>query len=164
MDRTLPCAAMSLSASMTLPRAVKPFSPTASVSAGNVSAPCARRTASIVGMSALFFFCWSLFARMTPSAAETPIASIVGVSMRRLYTRARPWSVRCYDARSAVWGCHVVPVYVGSLLFGGLLIVASFFGGGHDTDVHAGGDGGHGGDGHDQSHATAWLSLFGLRF
>jgi membrane protein implicated in regulation of membrane protease activity len=50
------------------------------------------------------------------------------------------------------------------LLFGGLLIVASFFGGGHDTDVHAGGDGGHGGDGHDQSHGTAWLSLFGLRF
>jgi membrane protein implicated in regulation of membrane protease activity len=56
----------------------------------------------------------------------------------------------------------VVAVYVGSLLFGGLLIAASFFGGGHDADVH-GGDAGHG-DGHDQSTASAWLSLFGLRF
>jgi hypothetical protein len=52
------------------------------------------------------------------------------------------------------------------LLFGGLLIAASFFGGGHDVEVHAGdaGDAGHGGDGHDQSTASAWLSLFGLRF
>jgi membrane protein implicated in regulation of membrane protease activity len=59
----------------------------------------------------------------------------------------------------------VVAVYVGSLLFGGLLIAASFFGGGHDADVH-GGDAGHGdsGDGHDQGQASAWLSLFGLRF
>ncbi len=56
-------------------------------------------------------------------------------------------------------------VYVGSLLFGGVLIAASFFGAGHDTDVHAGGDTGHGsGDGHDQSQASAMLSLFGLRF
>jgi len=59
----------------------------------------------------------------------------------------------------------VVVVYVGSLLFGGVLIAASFFGAGHDADVHAGGDGGHGsGDGHDQSQASAILSLFGLRF
>jgi len=59
----------------------------------------------------------------------------------------------------------VVVVYVGSLLFGGVLIAASFFGAGHDTDVHAGGDTGHGsGDGHDQSQASAILSLFGLRF
>ena len=60
-------------------------------------------------------------------------------------------------------------VYVGFLLFGGLLIVASFFGAGHDADVHVGdvhvGGDGHGhGDGHDQNQATAWLSLFGLRF
>ena len=57
-------------------------------------------------------------------------------------------------------------VYVGSLLFGGVLIAASFLGAGHDTDVHAG-DTGHGdghGDGHDQSTASALLSLFGLRF
>ena len=59
----------------------------------------------------------------------------------------------------------MVVVYVGSLLFGGVLIAASFFGAGHDADVHAGGDGGHGsGDGHDQSQASAILSLFGLRF
>jgi membrane protein implicated in regulation of membrane protease activity len=59
----------------------------------------------------------------------------------------------------------VVVVYVGSLLFGGVLIAASFFGAGHDADVHAGGDSGHGsGDGHDQSQASAILSLFGLRF
>jgi len=76
--------------------------------------------------------------------------------------------VRCYDARSG--GCRVVVVYVGSLLFGGLLIAASFFGGGHDADVHAGGDAGHGdsgnnvGDGHAQSQASAILSLFGLHF
>jgi len=59
-----------------------------------------------------------------------------------------------------------VVVYVGSLLFGGVLIAASFLGAGHDTDVHAG-DTGHGdghGDGHDQSTASALLSLFGLRF
>ena len=59
-------------------------------------------------------------------------------------------------------------VYVGFLLFGGLLILASFFGGGHDAEAHvgdadAGGGDGHG-DGHDQSQASAWLSLFGLRF
>ena len=59
----------------------------------------------------------------------------------------------------------MVVVYVGSLLFGGVLIAASFFGAGHDADVHAGGDTGHGsGDGHDQSAASAILSLFGLRF
>jgi membrane protein implicated in regulation of membrane protease activity len=58
----------------------------------------------------------------------------------------------------------VVVVYVGSLLFGGVLIAASFFGGGHDADVHAGGDTDHSGDGHDQSQASAILSLFGLRF
>jgi hypothetical protein len=59
----------------------------------------------------------------------------------------------------------VLAVYVGSLLFGGLLIAASFFGAGHDTDVHVGDSGGHGsGDGHDQSQASALLSLFGLRF
>jgi len=62
-------------------------------------------------------------------------------------------------------GSTVLAVYVGSLLFGGLLIVASLFGAGHDTDIHVdlhGGD--HGGDGHDQGHASAWLTLFGLRF
>ncbi len=53
-------------------------------------------------------------------------------------------------------------VYVGSLLFGGLLIGASFLGAGHDADIH-GGDAGHG-DGHDQSSASAWLALFGIRF
>lgn len=60
----------------------------------------------------------------------------------------------------------MVAVYVGSLLFGGLLIAASFLGAGHDTDVHAGDTGhGHPGDGdHEQSQASAVLSLFGLRF
>jgi membrane protein implicated in regulation of membrane protease activity len=64
----------------------------------------------------------------------------------------------------------VLAVYVGSLLFGGLLIVASLFGAGHDADMHVDlhvGDG-HGGqgdtDGHDQTQASAWLTLFGLRF
>ena len=49
-----------------------------------------------------------------------------------------------------------------------LLILASLFGAGHDADVHVdlhvGGDGHGGGDGHDQNQASAWLSLFGLRF
>jgi membrane protein implicated in regulation of membrane protease activity len=59
----------------------------------------------------------------------------------------------------------VLAVYVGFLLFGGLLIVASLFGAGHDTDVHVDLHADHGsGDGHDQSQASAWLSLFGLRF
>lgn len=59
----------------------------------------------------------------------------------------------------------MLAVYVGSLLFGGVLIAASFLGAGHDSDVHAGDTGhGQGGDGHDQSTASALLSLFGLRF
>ena len=65
----------------------------------------------------------------------------------------------------------MVAVYVGFLLFGGLLIAASFFGAGHDADLHVGdvhvgnvGDGHGHGDGHDQNQASAWLSLFGLRF
>jgi membrane protein implicated in regulation of membrane protease activity len=58
----------------------------------------------------------------------------------------------------------VVAVYVGLLLFGGLLIVASLLGAGHDADVHVGDTGHGGGDGHDQGHASAWLTLFGLRF
>ena len=60
----------------------------------------------------------------------------------------------------------MLAVYVGSLLFGGLLIVASLFGAGHDTDLHLGdgGHAGHTGDGHDQSVASALLSLFGIRF
>jgi membrane protein implicated in regulation of membrane protease activity len=58
----------------------------------------------------------------------------------------------------------VLAIYVGSLLFGGLLITASLFGGGdHGGDAHAGGDG-HSGDGHDSNASYAWLSLFGLRF
>ena len=59
----------------------------------------------------------------------------------------------------------MLAVYVVFLLFGGLLIVASLFGAGHDTDVHVDLHADHGsGDGHDQSQASAWLSLFGLRF
>jgi len=59
----------------------------------------------------------------------------------------------------------VLAAYVGSLLFGGLLIVASLFGAGHDTDLHIGdAHAGHGGDGHDQSTASALLALFGVRF
>ena len=61
----------------------------------------------------------------------------------------------------------MLAVYVGTLLFGGVLIVASLLGVGHDSDVHVDlhvGDSGHDGDGHDQGQASAWLSLFGLRF
>jgi membrane protein implicated in regulation of membrane protease activity len=51
------------------------------------------------------------------------------------------------------------------LLFGGVLIAASAVGGGDHG--HGGGEveAGHpGGDGHDQGHGNAWVSLFGLRF
>jgi hypothetical protein len=62
----------------------------------------------------------------------------------------------------------VLAAYVGSLLFGGVLIVASLLGVGHGSDVHVDlhvGDTGHGAaDGHDQSQASSLLSLFGLRF
>ena len=60
----------------------------------------------------------------------------------------------------------MVVVYVGSLLFGGVLIAASFFGAGHDTDVHVGGDTGHGTWRRARSEpgVGAILSLFGLRF
>ncbi len=60
-------------------------------------------------------------------------------------------------------------IYLGSLLFGGVLIAASAFGGAdHGAELHAGGDAGHGGDnashGEAQNQGLAWLSLFGLRF
>jgi hypothetical protein len=54
-----------------------------------------------------------------------------------------------------------VAVYLGALLFGGLVIVATVFGVGHEVDAH-------GGDGADADHGSgtgsALLSLFGLRF
>lgn len=62
-------------------------------------------------------------------------------------------------------------IYLGSLLFGGVLIAASAFGGAdHGGEIHGGGDAGHGGDnaGHGgdnaQNQTPAWISLFGLRF
>ena len=61
----------------------------------------------------------------------------------------------------------MLAVYLGTLAFGALLILASLFGAGHDADMHVDlhvGDGHGGGDGHDQNQASAWLSLFGLRF
>ena len=62
----------------------------------------------------------------------------------------------------------MVVVYVGSLLFGGVLIAASFFGAGHDADVHVGGDAGHGEQWRRRARSepgvSAILSLFGLRF
>jgi hypothetical protein len=58
-------------------------------------------------------------------------------------------------------------IYLGSLLFGGVLIAASALGGDHGEahggEVHGGGDGDHG-DGNQSQGASAWLSLFGLRF
>jgi hypothetical protein len=54
-----------------------------------------------------------------------------------------------------------VAVYLGALIFGGLLIVATVFGVGHDADAH-GGDGGDAS--HDHGTGNALLSLFGLRF
>jgi membrane protein implicated in regulation of membrane protease activity len=56
----------------------------------------------------------------------------------------------------------VFAIYLGSLLFGGVLIAASVFAGAdHGGDIHGGGDASHGG-GHDQG--PTWISLFGLRF
>jgi membrane protein implicated in regulation of membrane protease activity len=58
----------------------------------------------------------------------------------------------------------VFAIYLGSLLFGGVLIAASAFGGAdHGGEIHGGGDAGHGGS-HDQNQGSAWISLFGLRF
>ena len=55
-------------------------------------------------------------------------------------------------------------IYLGSLLFGGVLIAASVFAGAdHGAELHGGGDAGHGG-GHDQEQNPNWISLFGLRF
>ena len=58
-------------------------------------------------------------------------------------------------------------IYLGALVFGGLLIAASAVGVGdhgdvHGGDVHAGGD--HGDDNQQSNSGVAWLSLFGLRF
>jgi hypothetical protein len=55
-------------------------------------------------------------------------------------------------------------IYLGSLLFGGVLIAASALGGDHGEahggEVHTGGDHGDG----NHNTGSAWLSLFGLRF
>jgi membrane protein implicated in regulation of membrane protease activity len=66
----------------------------------------------------------------------------------------------------------VFAIYLGSLLFGGVLIAASallgadhgaeLHGGGGDAG-HGGGNAGHGGD-NSQNQGSAWVSLFGLRF
>jgi membrane protein implicated in regulation of membrane protease activity len=65
----------------------------------------------------------------------------------------------------------VFAIYLGSLLFGGVLIAASaLLGADHGAELHAGGDAGHGGGngGHGgdnaQNQGSAWVSLFGLRF
>jgi membrane protein implicated in regulation of membrane protease activity len=58
----------------------------------------------------------------------------------------------------------VFAIYLGSLLFGGVLIAASaLLGADHGAELHGGGDAGHGAD-HDQNQGPAWISLFGLRF
>ena len=62
-------------------------------------------------------------------------------------------------------------IYLGSLLFGGVLIAASaLLGADHGAEIHGGGDAGHGGGNADhggdnaQNQGPAWVSLFGLRF
>jgi membrane protein implicated in regulation of membrane protease activity len=57
----------------------------------------------------------------------------------------------------------VFAIYLGSLLFGGVLIAASALGLGHGAEAHAGGDFHSGEGGHDQGHGS-WLALFGIRF
>jgi membrane protein implicated in regulation of membrane protease activity len=56
----------------------------------------------------------------------------------------------------------VSAIYIGSLLFGGLLIVTSLLGLGHDADAHGGDSGGDAEHGHGSSNAL--LALLGLRF
>jgi membrane protein implicated in regulation of membrane protease activity len=62
-------------------------------------------------------------------------------------------------------------IYLGSLLFGGVLIAASVLAGAdHGAELHGGGDAGHGGGDTDhggdkgQNQGPTWISLFGLRF
>lgn len=60
-------------------------------------------------------------------------------------------------------GAVLFAIYLGSLLFGGVLIAASVFAGAdHGAEIHAG-DAGHGAA-HDQNQGSSWVSLFGLRF
>ena len=73
-----------------------------------------------------------------------------------------------YDARPQYWRVpRVLAVYVGSLVFGALLIRRLAVRR-RPRRRHARRPArrrGHGsGDGHDQNQASAWLSLFGLRF
>jgi hypothetical protein len=58
-----------------------------------------------------------------------------------------------------------VAIYIGALLFGGVLILASVFGAGeHGVDAH-GGDGGDGADGHGEGAGHAlYAALIGIRF
>jgi membrane protein implicated in regulation of membrane protease activity len=56
---------------------------------------------------------------------------------------------------------RVFAVYVGALLFGGVLLIASMVGFGHDGDAHVGGDA-SGDHGHDEG--SSWWALLGIRF
>jgi hypothetical protein len=59
----------------------------------------------------------------------------------------------------------VFVIYLGSLLFGGVLIAASALGAGHGVDAPAGGDVDAGvPDGHERSRARPRLGLLGIPF
>src|SRR6187401_2253452 len=70
----------------TLPRAVNPFMPTASVSAGSVIAPCARNAVSMDGISLSFFFRCRRPATTIATAAPTAIPTSMLVSMTAVLT------------------------------------------------------------------------------
>jgi len=57
----------------------------------------------------------------------------------------------------------VFAVYVGALLFGGVLLFASMVGFGHDGDAHVGGDAGAD-QGHGHDEGSSWWALLGIRF
>jgi hypothetical protein len=72
---------------------------------------------------------------------------------------------RSPQANSQYHSVRVFAVYLGALLFGGVLLIASMVGFGHGDgggDAHVGDAGGDHGHGHDQS--SSWLALFGVRF
>jgi len=98
-----------------------------------------------------------------------------GVGQSAQHSPTGPGAARKLRERIAVIilpaGAVLFAIYLGSLLFGGVLIAASVFAGAdHGAEIHGGGDAGHGGGnaGHSgdnaQNQAPTWISLFGLRF
>jgi hypothetical protein len=84
-------------------------------------------------------------------------------SMMHVSRAVRAWRDVACLRRPPCYHRLAVAIYIGALLFGGVLILASVFGAGeHGVDAHGGGDGA---DAHGESAGhVLFAALFGIRF